>query len=299
MSLLNEAHLKAWQQQLVTKRLVTKQPGTVAVLNPGNIPLVELQDYLAVVLSGHRYVGSTSSKSPYLFPAFLSEIRRVGGDPRATLVSQKDALQSGDRMIASGSDEVVRSIRDAVALRGLSSDICWFRGHRFSVAVMDGREDEDELVKLAEDCLMHEGMGCRSVSIVFAPRRMSIDGVLEAFGVHRAMFPAHVSTIGAIKLQQALLAAFKTPHAYPEDFQFLISRGEPEEQGLGHIRWVPYDTVQEAEDWIADHQGHIQGVFAGERLLKDQVDWEATGMAQRPPLQWRPDGRSHESFLRF
>lgn len=294
MSLLVESSLEEWKKQLQTQH-----PETVSVLNPGNIPLVELQDYLAVVLSGHRYLGSTSSKNPYLLPAFLGEIRRMGGDVGATLLSQSDVLKAGARFIASGSDSVIESIRETVSGRGVAPEKCWFRGHRFSVAVLDGLEDEEGLIALAEDALMHEGMGCRSVSIIFAPRRLSVDGVLDAFGVHRSMFPAHEATIGSIKLQQAFLAALKSPHAYPEDFQFLISRGDPEEKGPGHIRWVPYSSIQEATDWITANKHRIQGVFSDERLLMKNANWEMIGNAQRPSLRWHPDGRSHESFLQF
>jgi hypothetical protein len=292
MSLLTVEALKQWQTVLTTSN-----PVTVGVLNPGNIPMVELQDYLAVVLSGHRYMGSVSSKSPFLFPAFIAEIRKLGAHPQATLVSQKDVIASCDKLIASGSDEVIGQIADAAALRGLDAADCWFRGHRFSVAVLDGREREDELVGLAEDALMHEGMGCRNVSIIFAPRRLSVDGVLDTFAAHRAMFPAHAATSGPLRMQQAFLAALDVPHAYADDFQFLISRGEAEEQGPGHIRWVQYDSLDEVYSWIGEHTDRIQAVFADERLVGENEDWQPLGSAQRPELNWCPDGRSHQDFL--
>ncbi len=293
MSLLTEESLVDWKRELLSAN-----SDTVAVLNPGNIPMVELQDYLAVVLSGHRYIGSVSSKSPYLFPAFLAEIKRSGADPKATLLSQKDALNACNRLIVSGSDDVIGEIQRSASDIGLSSKQCWFRGHRIAVAVLDGREDEDALVALAEDALMHEGMGCRSVSIVFAPRRMSIDGVLDSFGAHRVMFPAHDLTSGPLKMQQALLAALKTPHAYSEDYQFLLSRGEPIEQGPCHIRWVQYDALEEVTEWIDANKDRLQGVFSSERLHSKNAGWEPLGTAQRPTLNWHPDNRSHSSFLR-
>jgi len=293
MSLLTDEALKAWQMELETTH-----PQTIGVLNPGNIPMVELQDYLAVTLSGHRYMGSVSSKSPFLFPAFINEIRKSGADPRATLVSQADVLAACDRLIAAGSDEVMAQISERALSRDLEPASCWLRGHRYSVAVLDGRENEEDLVSLAEDALMHEGMGCRNVAIVFAPRRLSVDGVLDAFAAHRAMFPAHAATSGPLRMQQAFLAALNVPHAYADDFQFLISRGEAEEQGPVHIRWVPYDSIEEVTKWLASNESHIQSVFSNERLQENNQKWETLGSAQRPELSWCPDGRSHVDFLR-
>src|SRR5690606_4634308 len=49
MSLLTEEHLRMW----ISGRF-TQAPLQVGVLNAGNVPLVGLQDFLAVLLTGHR-----------------------------------------------------------------------------------------------------------------------------------------------------------------------------------------------------------------------------------------------------
>jgi len=292
MSLLTEIDLLAWEDELKTK--VSK---IVGVINPGNIPLVELQDFLAVILSGHRYLGSVSSKSPFLFPAFLAEIRRQGGHPHATLVMQKDVLGHCQALIASGTTETISEVSSLAKGAGLALSDCWFRTHRFSLAILDGWEDEETLLMLAEDALMHEGMGCRSTAMVFAPTGTGIDGVLEAFAVHRGMFPAHEKTAKSLQMQQAYLDAIQIPNAYAEEFQFLLSKGEPDEQSPGHVRWVTYDDMSFVLDWILHHQDQIQCAYSNERLLEDHPGWEPLGTAQRPSLGWCPDGRSHQSFL--
>jgi len=48
-----------------------------------------------------------------------------------------------------------------------------------------------------------------------------------------------------LKMQQAMLEALDVPHGYSDDLGFLISKGEAEIQTPGHIRWVPYTSVDD------------------------------------------------------
>jgi len=194
---------------------------------------------------------------------------------------------------------VMETVLKKAKVEELGEEECWLRGHRFSIAVLDGREKKEALLDLAEDALLHEGMGCRSVAIVFAPGGMDIDPVLDAFATYRGLFPAHQRTRGALKMQRAFLKAIGTPHAYADDDQFLISRGEADVQLPGHIRWVEYTSFEEVELWINSKRNLIQCVFADESLRRGNPDWEVLGTAQRPMLDWKPDGRDHASFLSF
>ena len=292
MSLLTPEALAAWQSTLGWT------PGErVAVLNPGNIPFVELQDLVAVLLSGRTWAGTVSSRSPALLPAFASDLLEVLPETPADIVDWEDAIAGADLLIASGSNETMDIVRVAASEEGIPQSRCWVRGHRFSVAVLNGQESQDDLVDLAEDALLHEGLGCRNVSIVFAPESMRIDPVLDAMAAFRGMFEAHERTVGQLKMQQALLQAVGQPHAWADGHQFLISRGEAEAQGPAHIRWVPYGRREEAESWILAHAQELQGVFSTMNLASLPVTVEPLGNAQRPGLTWCPDGRSHVDFL--
>ena len=293
MNLLRKEDLTRWAATLNTTK-----SACVGVLNPGNIPLVELQDFIAVVLSGHSYLGAVSSKSSFLFPAFVDDLKREYPELRADLVSQDVLFSQASRIIAAGTDETMALVAEKALQGGLKPEDCWLRGHRYSVAVLDGTENEDVLLDLAEDALMHEGMGCRSVAIVFAPENMPIDGVLDGFSAHRSLSPAHPATVGSLKLQEAYLSAIGAPHAFDDDYQFLISRGTPDVQTPGHVRWVPYSSITEPTEFIAAHMHSIQCVFSSAELVSNHPGWEPIGQAQRPALDWHPDGKSHVSFLR-
>ena len=53
------------------------------------------------------------------------------------------------------------------------------RKSRTSVAVLDGRETEEELYKLGIDIFSYFGLGCRNVSKIFVPRNYDFNLLLE------------------------------------------------------------------------------------------------------------------------
>ncbi len=292
MELVTEAGLAEW---LGTDPV--GEPLHVGVIEAGNVPMAGLQDYLAVVGVGHRFVGAVSARSPWLLTAFAEEVEERGG-PRALFADYEDIVEIVDALIASGTDETIQ----ALGLACEEADIlALLRGNKYSVAVLDGSESEDERLGLAEDALLHEGLGCRNVALIFAPDGLDADPYFEALSVFRGTFPAHPSTSGSLKMQQAFLAAVNAPHAYGEGLVYLVSRGDAEVQSPAHIRWVPYQDLAEVQAWITDHCGELQLVAARRAVsekLVTSVETVVLGDAQRPTLDWTPDGRDTIGFLR-
>lgn len=295
MSLLQPAALAAWVggRQAAT-------PRRVGVLNAGNVPLVDLQDFLAVALTGHRYRGTVSSRSPYLLPAFVDEVRARVPRLDATFLPADALFEAAEAVIATGSDETRQWAQEQCEAHGIPASRRLLRGHRYAVAVIDGRESEDELEELAEDTLLHEGRGCRNVALIWAPRGLSPDALLDAFAAFRGVFPAHAGTPGTLKMQQAFLEATGQPHAFGENLEFLLSRGEPEVQPPGHVRWVEYDDLADVDAWLTERAEELQLVVARpglvDRLWAD-VSIVPPGQAQRPALDWCPDGVDTVAFL--
>lgn len=273
---------------------------TIGVLSAGNVPFVGLQDFLAVLLTGHRYVGSVSSRSPALLPAFAADLSfRVDGidvdfDDAERLFGRVDAV------VAAGSDETASWVAEQCAAHEIPPERRLIRGHRFSVAVIDGNETSSELESLAEDALLHEGFGCRNIAVIWAPESLSPDELLDAFAHFRAVFPAHRDTPGRLKMQQAFLEAVDEPHAYGEGLEFLLSKGDPEVQPPGHIRWTEYETLDAVNRWLSENEDRVQLIAARSKLytqLVTDTPVVALGEAQRPPVDWCPDGRDTIAFL--
>jgi len=295
MSLLTTDPLQKWAFGLQAP--VTK---TVGVLNPGNIPFVGLQDFLGVLLSGHRYVGSVSSRSPALLPSFSMALQKRGLG-REVLFTDFDILISeADAIVASGTDETMSTVRQQAHNAGVNNGRLLLRGHRYSIAVLGGRETEDEMDRLAEDILLHEGLGCRSVALLWAPGGTDLDPLLDAMAAFRATFPSHPESTGALRMQRAFLEAVDQPHAFAEGLEFLFSKGEPDILTPLHIRLAEYSDVQQVNDWILDHRQEIQLVVSSAsvtEILSEEITTTRFGYAQRPELGWDQDGKNLADFL--
>jgi len=165
-----------------------------------------------------------------------------------------------------------------------------------TIGVIDGSEPEDARQHLAQDALLHEGVSPRCLKILWAPRDLTPDPILEAMAEFRGVVPAHDATPGALEMQRAFLEAIDQSHAYAAGLQFLMSRGNPEAQQGAHLRWAEYNTLDEVGDWLADQTQEVLHLVARrplhERLsphVKEkrgvrEVDLLAPGEVHRPPL---------------
>jgi hypothetical protein len=79
-----------------------------------------------------------------------------------------------------------------------------------------------------------------------------------------------------------------------------MSKGEPEAQEPGHVRWTEYTHMKDVETWLAARRDDLQIISVGERLerhLHTTVARCLPGEAQRPPINWCPDGIDTMDFL--
>ena len=137
MSVLTAEAIEAW---IAGRRAGV--PRVVGVLNAGNIPMVGLQDFLAVVLMGHQYLGTVSSKSPVLLPAFVAAIQQEAPSLPARFASIDDVWAEAEALIATGSEETRAWAEAQSKQHGIPPACCLLRGHRYAVAVIDGLETE-------------------------------------------------------------------------------------------------------------------------------------------------------------
>ena len=292
MHQLTEKNMSTW--------LGSRQPAEasiVGVLNPGNVPFADLQDFVAVAITGCPYRGSVSTKSPFLLPAFVMDVKSKCGSIQAEFVSRDVLIDGVQKCIATGNDAALNWARAEADAAGLESKDILLRGSGFGVAILTGSENDDDLEKLAEDTLLHEGLGCRNVALIWAPTGYQPDALLDAFAHFRAVFPGHPDTAGSIEMQRAFLKAIDAPHAFGDDHSFLLSKGEPEIQSPGHIRLAEYDNLQQVMSWVAKNEEFVQVIVSGEPQNLGLHGSLRLGFAQRPRLGWSQSGVDVISFL--
>ena len=300
-----EHALNRWMQCLTVERLTEwlgeERPTAsvqVGVLHAETEPIAGLRDALAVWALGHSYVGHVPNSSPALLPAIAEALRDRGLNVQAQFTGAEAVYEAAEALVAEpdSQEEVHEKCEEA----GIPGGRRLIRPPVYSVGVVDGHESEDEMGRLAEDMLLYEGQGRRRLALLWAPRDHSPDEYLEAMAHFRGLFPAHEDTPGTLQMQQAFLEARDQPHAYADGLEFLMSRGEPEVQRAGHVRWTEYDDLEDLADWLADREDAIYSVIARSDLhdrLPAFHTIRTPGGVHVPPLDDR-EGEETVAFLR-
>ncbi|TXD52514.1 MULTISPECIES: acyl-CoA reductase [unclassified Polaribacter] len=159
---LTESNLNDFVKDLDTK---PKTPKKVAIIMAGNIPLVGFHDFLAVLISGNAVLVKQSSSDKHLLPFLAKYLEFVEEDFKGKIVFTEEKLTAFDAVIATGSSNTARYFE--FYFKGKPNII---RKSRNSVAVITGKESEDDFAKLSDDVFQYFGLGCRSVSKIYVPR---------------------------------------------------------------------------------------------------------------------------------
>lgn len=169
---LTETNLNQW---LAGYDFSTVQPKTVGLILAGNIPLVGFHDFLSVLISGHKVIVKTSSNDQKLLP-FLAKYL-IASDARLEnyITFTEGKLENFDAVIATGSNNTARYFE--YYFKDKPSII---RKNRNSVAILNGNESHDDLVKLGEDIFRYFGLGCRNVSKFFVPENYDFQPFFQA-----------------------------------------------------------------------------------------------------------------------
>ena len=156
-------------------------PKKVGIVMAGNIPLVGFHDFLCCFLSGHFSVLKLSSKDNLLFPVILGFLK-AKNPAIESMVQVSPMLRGLDAYIATGSNN---SSRYFEYYFGKYPSL--IRHNRTSIALLEGNETTDELVKLADDVFLYFGLGCRSVTQLLVPEHYDFIPLLQAFKKYQWM----------------------------------------------------------------------------------------------------------------
>ncbi len=152
------------------ENLNTNSSKKVAIIMAGNIPLVGFHDFIAVLISGHSVLAKLSSNDEHLLPFLAKYLEYVNTDFKGTFEFTNKKLTGFDAVIATGSNNTSRYFE--YYFKDKPNII---RKNRNSVAVITGKETEEDYINLSEDIFCYFGLGCRSVSKLFVPKGYNFD----------------------------------------------------------------------------------------------------------------------------
>nr|WP_321225922.1 acyl-CoA reductase [uncultured Psychroserpens sp.] len=169
---LTESNINKWTSNY---NFTTENLKTIAIVMAGNIPLVGFHDFLSVLISGQNVLVKQSSNDKHLLPFLAKYLEYVEPEFKGRITFTEGKLENFDAVIATGSDNTARYFE--YYFKDKPSVI---RKNRNSVAILTGKETEDELVALSEDIFRYYGLGCRNVSKLFVPKDYDFDSFFKA-----------------------------------------------------------------------------------------------------------------------
>ena len=256
------------EQWLSAYPLPAAQPRRILVVMAGNIPAVGFFDLLCVLCSGHTCLCKPSSKDEVLMDYLISLLQELApGLP----LERYDGTAKVDAVIATGSDAAERHFRAHYA--GLP---LLLRGSRRSVAVLSGAETPQQLDGLADDIWSYSGLGCRNVSLIFAPE-----------GFHPQLQVPKVNSKYQNNYRQTKALLQLTGLPYVDLGSALLVEQPAFPKPLCEIAVARYRSLDEVAAWLEQHDREIQCVVS-ECLPHPRRT--GFGQAQAPALTDWPDG---------
>ncbi len=251
------------------------RPQNILVIMAGNIPLVGFFDLLCIIASGHRCIVKPSSKDRILTDFIIDRLQDIDPDVQ---ISRYDPEQKIEAVIATGGENANRYFRKHYA------DIpTLLRGNRQSVAVLSGKETEDQLIGLSDDIWAYSGLGCRNVSLLFIPK---------GYDLQLSMPPVNTKYRNNYRQTRAILEMTDTPFRDLGAAVLLEKREFP--TALSSICYTHYQNLAEVETWLAEHDDELQCVVS-ECIQHSRK--AGFGKAQAPKLTDWPDGQDTLRFL--
>lgn len=266
----------------------------VLCLHAGNLPLVGFQDVVACLVSGVQYFGKVSRKDPHLISSFVRQFKDTSLSEQLYKETRLESYENlnADSVIFSGSKKSVPGIKSVIQKSNIARHNSRYliRTAYFSMAYVDklnNRIGRD----LASAILRYNGKGCRSVAVVVSP--LSLSEVKETL----AHFLESYWTINPTWREPSPVNRYR--FAYNEAVEkdqmllehLIIEEGDPSMDNDDVVYWVKgdLDTVKD----MADNFGPaLQNIYVTEKRKvtghEDKI--EALENAQRPHLNWKPDG---------
>lgn len=282
---LNQDQLTKWANQyFLTEPATVKR---VAVVMAGNLPLVNFHDFVAVLLTGHRFIGKLSSQDKVLLPALADKLIELEPAWKDYISFIQDKLSGFDAVIATGSNNSARYFEYYF---GSYPHI--IRKNRHSLAVLTGTETEEEFTGLFHDIHDYYGLGCRNVSMLWVPKGYSFIPMFN----HWENYPKptdhnkyrnnydYYRSIYLLNSQ----SFFDTGYA---SFLKSTSLASP----VSVVNYAEYTVIQEVETFVKEHFDEIQCIVGHpNKYTFPTIEF---GNSQCPTLLDYPDGVDIIQFL--
>lgn len=281
-SALKEKHINTWISHYSFDAVNTK---TIAIIMAGNIPLVGFHDVLCVLLSGHHVLIKQSSNDKHLLPFLTKYLEIVEPEFKGKITYTEEKLSDFDAVIATGSNNTARYFE--YYFKDKPSVI---RKNRNSVAILTGKETENQLEALSNDIFRYYGLGCRSVSKFFIPRDYNFDTFFNAiYKWHPIINDIKYANNYDYNKAVYLMSDFDML----DNGFFMIKEDENYGSPIATAFYEYYDSIDNLKEKLDKDADHIQCIVA-DGILENEIKF---GKTQNPKLWDYADNLDTVDFL--
>ncbi len=151
------------------------KPQNIGIVMAGNIPMVGCHDFLSTFICGHKQTIKFSSKDNILLNHLIHKLYELDIRTKELIIIAEN-LKGCDAYIATGGSQSAVHFRQYFAKYPHI-----IRSNRTSLAILDGTETDEELLKLSKDIHYYFGLGCRNVTKIFVPKDYDFIPLLNSF----------------------------------------------------------------------------------------------------------------------
>lgn len=264
------------EQWLAAYNIAEHTPKRIGIIMAGNIPAVGFADLMYVVASGNIPVIKYSSKDRVLMKYIVDTLQTI--EPQLVIEELNDNSKI-DALIATGSNTAALHFKSTY---GTIPTL--IRGSRHSIAVLSGDESKKQLEGLQRDIFTYSGLGCRNVSLIFAPQgfdfQLSVPDMPQGYNNNYRHARAMMTMLGKSFTDLGGAITVEGKAEFPRN--------------ISQINICRYTAIEDVISWIKEHNEQIQCVVSDIKEIKSAVNF---GEAQYPRLDDYADNVDVMEFL--
>ena len=259
---------------------------SIGLVMAGNIPAVGFHDLLCVLITGNKLKAKLSSDDNRLMPALTKLLVAIEPGFADSVMFTSDRLNGFNAIIATGSNNSARYFEYYF---GKYPHI--IRKNRNGVAVITGKESQDELQHLCSDIFSYYGLGCRNVSHLFVPDEYDFVPLLDACQQWVAINDNH-KYFNNYEYNKAIFLVNSTAHF--DAGNLLVTESTSLASAVSVLHYEYYSNVDGLQKKLEVLHDQIQCVVATDPLFDFSIPF---GKSQEPQLWDYADGIDTIGFL--
>jgi hypothetical protein len=283
---LKEDSVYSWFSKYQTE-IESSKPKKVAVIMAGNIPLVGFHDFICTLLCGHLFIGKLSSDDNILLPAIADVLCYLEPGFKSMIQFTENTISEFDAIIATGSDNTARYFEYY-----FSKYPNIIRKNRNGIAILNGNESTEALVKLGFDICMYFGLGCRSVSKVFIPAGYDPAKLFVALDPFISVLSDHYKYMNNHNYVQSVYLLNNTLHL--DNGTTILTESAQYSSPIPVVFYEYYENIDILKEKISNDDKLIQCIVSEDFISVKSVPY---GKSQYPGLSDYADGIDTMEFL--